>query len=52
METYEKWRSHVDVAFSSELKELLAAHGLDSEQEIDIVLRTVYHTMIQPLLPK
>ena len=50
MDTYETWRTHIKISISPELAKLLVAQGLDPKEEVNNALRTVYNTMIQPLL--
>lgn len=52
MDTFELWRTHIKISISPELQKLLVAKGLDPATEVNSALRTVYHTMIQPLLDK
>lgn len=52
MDTYETWRTHINIAISPELAKLLVSQGLDPKEEVNNALRTVYNTMVQPLLKK
>ena len=52
MDTYESWRTHINISISPELVKLIVAQGLDPKEEVNNALRTVYSTMIQPLLKK